>query len=457
MPPAWWKKWHLGYAGEANYHPQNHGFDYFMGYHSGNVRLHQPLGRSHEARLVARAQGDPGKGYTTHLINKYALEFLEQNKDKPFCLYVAHESPHSPVQGPNDPIQRGLGARNVLPLRRGHEANDPRDGQGGRAGPGQVGGTWTREEHFVSLFPTMEMPRGPNTGHPSHRGHKGSVYEGGTRVPAIAWWPGRIKPGTSTDALSITLDVMPTILSVAGIEKPKNRALDGVDLSPVLFEQKTLPARPLYWGSCFPTTAPASEALRDGNWKLVVQHPKAKPGTFANERIELFRLDKDLGEEDNLAEKEPKRAAAMFKQLKAWYAESRKPPLCRAAGCSIASKQRFLLQRQGPDRLVGFGDEVLVGQGRKIVMGHSAVKVPGNKFIWADGEVEDFYLTVEVKLTPDNRNAGIQFRSKKANASGQAFGYQAGVGGEGLGQALPRAWAGQAGLEQQRSWSGQAR
>ena len=62
------------------------------------------------------------------------------------------------------------------------------------------------------------------------------------------------------------------------------------------------------------------------------------------------------------------------------------------------------------------------------IVGHSAVNVPGNKFIWADGKVQDFYLTVDVKLTPDNRNAGIQFRSKKANASGQAVGYQADVG-----------------------------
>ena len=200
--------------------------------------------------MARRAKETPEKGYTTHLINKYALEFLEQNKDKPFCLSLPTESPHSPVQGPNDPIQRGPGAQEAYhPLRRGHEANDPRDGQGGRAGQGQVGGTWTREEHFVSLL--FRQWRCPEDQHrsSSHRGHKGSVYEGGTRVPAIARWPGRTKPGTSTDALSITLGVMPTILSVAGIEKPKNRTLDGVDLSPVLFEQKTLPARPLYWGS----------------------------------------------------------------------------------------------------------------------------------------------------------------------------------------------------------------
>ncbi len=62
------------------------------------------------------------------------------------------------------------------------------------------------------------------------------------------------------------------------------------------------------------------------------------------------------------------------------------------------------------------------------IVGHSAVKVPRNEFIWSNGEVKDFYLVVDVKLTPDNRNAGIQFRSKKANATGQAIGYQADVG-----------------------------
>ena len=265
------------------------------------------------------------------------------------------------------------------------------------------------------------------TGHPSHRGHKGSVYEGGTRVPAIAWWPGRIKPGTSTDALSITLDVMPTILSVAGIEKPKNRALDGIDLSPVLFEQNDLSARPLYWGSLSNNGA-RSEALRDGPWKLVVQHPKAKPGTFANERIELFRLDKDLGEENNLAEKEPKRAAAMLKQLKAWYAETQETATYQPGGW-VPRPQRDVSFFNGKD-LTGWSASEMKYWSVKygFIVGHSAVNVPGNKFIWADGEVEDFYLVVEVKLIPDNRNAGIQFRSKKANASGQAVGYQADVG-----------------------------
>ena len=172
-----------------------------------------------------------------------------------------------------------------------------------------------------------------------------------------------------------------------------------------------------------------------------MQHPKAKPGTFANERIELFRLDKDTGEEDNLAEKEPKRAAAMLKQLKAWYAETQETTYQPGGGCR-GLKAAFLLQRQGPDQLVGFGDEVLVGQGRSAVMGHSAVKVPGNKFIGADGEVEDFYLTVEVKLTPDNRNAGIDFAPRKPTPPVRPSVTKPASGAR-SGQALPRAWAGQ--------------
>ena len=63
------------------------------------------------------------------------------------------------------------------------------------------------------------------------------------RVPAIAWWPGRIQPGATTDALGITLDVMPTILSLAGVDKPKNRPLDGIDLSAVLLDGQSLPQR----------------------------------------------------------------------------------------------------------------------------------------------------------------------------------------------------------------------
>ena len=81
------------------------------------------------------------------------------------------------------------------------------------------------------------------------------------------------------------------------------------------------PARPLFWAS-LSNNGTRTEALRDGPWKLVVHHPKAKKGSFQNERVELYRLDQDPSEQSNLATAEPNRAAAMLARLKAWYADT---------------------------------------------------------------------------------------------------------------------------------------
>ncbi len=326
-------KWHLGYAKEnGEFHPQNHGFDYFKGYHSGNIDYINHWGDHMEHDWWHGRKETIEEGYTTHLINRYSLEFIEENKDKPFCLYIAHESPHAPIQGPDDPIQRGPGAEKritsveeamkqmILEMDKGVEQV--------RTKLVELG----LDKNTLFLFFSDNGAAGnTKTASSKFRGNKGSVYEGGTRVPAIAWWPGKIEPGASTDALSITLDIMPTILSVAKINAPAERKLDGVDLSPVLFEKKAPAERPLYWGS-LSNSGSRSEALRDGPWKLVVQHPKAKPGTFENEKVELYQLDKDLGETTDLSAQEPKRAAAMLKQVKGWYAEMQKTATAQPGG-----------------------------------------------------------------------------------------------------------------------------
>jgi len=176
---------------------------------------------------------------------------------------------------------------------------------------------------FILFFSDNGDAPGTATGSPRYRGHKGSVYEGGHRVPAIAWWPGRIEPDAQTDALGISIDVMPTILSIAGIEKSKDRPLDGVDLSSAIFDRKSLPQRPLYWGYLSNGGA-RSEAMRDGPWKLVVLHPNAPEGTYENEKVELYRLDRDPGEETDLAAREPEQTAKMLEQLKAWLADTKR-------------------------------------------------------------------------------------------------------------------------------------
>lgn len=420
-------KWHLGYAAETpKFHPMNHGFDYFRGYVSGNIDYINHWGDHMEHDWWHGRKETVEEGYTTHLINKYALEFIEQNKGGPFCLYVAHESPHSPVQGPNDPVQRGPGMRKrttphdeamkqmILEMDKGVEQV--------RAKLVELG--LEKNTLFLFFSDNGDALR-TATGSPRFRGHKGSVYEGGTRVPAVAWWPGRIDASTRADDLAITLDIMPTILSVAGIAVPQELSLDGVDLSPSLFEQEPLPKRSLFWAD-LSNNGSRSEALRDGPWKLVVQHPKAARGTFENETIELFNLDRDEGEKINLADKQPHRAAAMLKRIKAWYVEAEDTAPPQPGGWVRKPRDSSFFTGKDLDGWKGNDGYWSVKEGA--IVGHSDKNVPRNEFIWSDVEVKDFYLAVDVKLTPDARNAGIQFRSKPVNQAGQALGYQADVG-----------------------------
>lgn len=161
------------------------------------------------------------------------------------------------------------------------------------------------------------------------------MYEGGHRVPAIAWWPGKIEAGSSSKTPAISIDVMPTLLSLAGVEPPADRPLDGVDLSPVLLRQQPLPERPLFWAS-LSNGGNRTEAMRLGAWELVVKHPRARKGTFQNEQVELYRLDQDLGQEHDLAATHPERAAAMLKQLKAWYADAQKDATPQPGGWLVS-------------------------------------------------------------------------------------------------------------------------
>ncbi len=317
-------KWHLGYPEETpEFHPHNHGFDYFRGYHSGNIDYINHWGDHYEHDWWHDDTEVEEEGYTTHLINKYALEFLENNKDKPFCLYVAHESPHSPIQGPNDPIQRGPGkAPRITPHEEAMKQMILEMDKGVAQIRDKVVNLGLDKNTFILFFSDNGDAPGTATGSPLFRGHKGSVYEGGHRVPAIAWWPGRIEPNSQTDVLGISLDVMPTILSIAGIKKPKERPLDGVDLSPAIFEQKPLPKRALYWGY-LSNRGGRSEAMRDGPWKLVVLHPGAREGTYENEKVELYRLDNDPGETIDLAGREPEQAFRMLAAIKSWLADCR--------------------------------------------------------------------------------------------------------------------------------------
>lgn len=324
-------KWHQGYPQNSeDYHPQNHGFDEFVGYHSGNIDFVSHVGDHYAHDWWHGKKETEEEGYSTHLINRYALDFVKRHSktEKPFCLYLAHEAIHNPVQVPGDPVRRTIDNWERWKWQD-HTSEERIEKYKGMTLPVDEGVGQLREalvemgidQNTFILFFSDNGPSGDfPSGSPDLRGRKGSVYEGGHKVPAIAWWPGKIEAGSVSDELLISIDVMPTILAM-GEAEALNTKLDGVDISSVLVEEEKLKPRPLYWAS-MGNNGSRSEAMRDGEWKLVVQHPKARPGTFDNEKVELFHLKDDPSEEHDRAMEEPERTAAMLKQLKDWYAET---------------------------------------------------------------------------------------------------------------------------------------
>jgi arylsulfatase A-like enzyme len=140
------------------------------------------------------------------------------------------------------------------------------------------------------------------------RGQKGDLFEGGHRVPAIAYWPGKIPGGSITDVTAMTIDIAPTFLSIAGLQLPDPYYFDGADLSKVLFENKLLEERMLFWRFHNPYDQSRSYAVRQGEWKYLVTN---------GDRF-LFHLQLDPTETNNLIDIFPEKADMFEQQFRDW-------------------------------------------------------------------------------------------------------------------------------------------
>lgn len=315
-------KWHLGYR--TIYNPTRNGFDRFQGFVSGNVDYVSHMDGIGVHDWWRDDENIHEDGYSTHLITKHALRFIEQNRGRPFFAYVAHEAPHWPYQGPSDARIRKEGGEKVrTPPRQTDDVDYVRSRyrqmvQEMDTGIGQILDTLERLDlahETLVLFFSDNGPKQPYGSAGALRGWKGSVFEGGHRVPAVAWWPGQVQAGSQSDALSITLDILPTVAEVIDREPPAGLTLDGASLLAVLREGATLPARRLFW------EWQGQQAMRDGSWKLV---RNALESNSADERVEgtrLYNLDTDVAESNDLSGQYPKRVDRMTKALDAWRKE----------------------------------------------------------------------------------------------------------------------------------------
>jgi len=291
---AMFGKWHLG-LGEPNL-PNLKGFDRFHGF-LGDMMNDYFNHRRHGINYMRldREEIDP-EGHATDLFSRWAAAWIEEyDGDEPFFVYLAYNAPHNPIQPPPDWLRKYEEQHPDVPQRRAKlaaliEHLDAGIGQvlealerSGRAGDTLV--LFTSDNGGALRF-------GANNG--PLRDGKGTVYEGGLRVPMIARWPGRIRPGSVSDAVALTMDLFPTVTQAAGL--PRRKGLDGVSILPILVgNAEKLWPRDLVFSRLMP--AGRIYALRRGDWKLVQNRPGGTP--------ELFHLKEDPKETTDVAGKHP--------------------------------------------------------------------------------------------------------------------------------------------------------
>ncbi len=298
-------KWHLGY--DTTYSPVKQGFDIFKGYVSGNVDYISHFDQENNFDWWSNTEKSTEKGYTTDLITEHALSFIDQNSSNPFFLYVAHEAPHYPYQ-----------VRESTPERTGdpnHKAEPVAD----RAkvysemigimdeGVGKIMAALDKykiSENTLVLFMSDNGATGVGSNYP-YKGLKGQVWEGGHRVPAIAYWKGTTHAGTSSELL-MTMDVFPTVAALTGSEIPASVRLEGRSFKNLLLGEKSaLTERAVFWA--FKNSA----AVREGKWKLVRD----------NKQYHLYDLKKDPGEVKNILDAFHAEAERLTRLLARWEKE----------------------------------------------------------------------------------------------------------------------------------------
>ncbi len=310
-------KWHLGY--HPPFMPNDQGFGDFRGLGSGDGDHHSHIDRSGRKDWWHNSEIKMEEGYGVELITQHSVDFIERNRAGPFFLYVAHLAIHFPWQGPDDPGYRVEGGNYHNLTKLGELDTFDVSSQVTKmveAVDDSVGEILQALQAKGLADNTLVIFTSDNGGYLTYqggyhnisengplRGQKTDVYEGGHRVPTIAWWPGRITPGVSHQ-LAATFDIFPTLMELSGSDAQHH--VDGTSLLPVLFAEGSLGARSLYW------RMRSDAAIRKANWKLV-QH--------SNQGPELYDLATDLGESANVADANPQVLEELSEDLADWSAK----------------------------------------------------------------------------------------------------------------------------------------
>lgn len=310
-------KWHLGYR--PPWLPVSQGFDTFRGLASGDGDHHTHIDRSGHEDWWHNNRIKMESGYTADLLTRYSIEFIEAHRDDPFFLYVPHLAIHFPWQGPSDPPHRKPGRSyhndkwGIIPDRANVQPHVTAMIESLDKSVGAIVETLKKlnlDKNTIVIFTSDNggyLTYGKDFKNISSngplRGQKGSLYEGGHRVPAVISWPGKIKPAV-TDATAHSVDLLPTLAALANVPLTDTKT-DGINLAPLLQEGKTPAPRLLYWRKG------SDRAVRSGPWKLC----------FTAKRAELYNLADDIGETNDLAAMHPEKVQRLTDAWEDWEAD----------------------------------------------------------------------------------------------------------------------------------------
>jgi len=318
-------KWHLGHFA-PEYLPTKRGFDHQYGHYNGALDYFSHVRDGgfdwHRDDRECRDEG-----YTTHLVAKEAVKFIESTAGKQqFFLYVPFNAVHAPHQAPERyiaPYSRLTGERRKYAGMLA--AMDEAVGQ-------IVAAIEKAGVRGDTLFIFSSDNGGPQPGvvtdNGKFRAGKGTLYEGGVRVCAFATWDGNLKAGATVTEPLHAVDLYPTLLTLIGAKTEQKLELDGKDAWATIAEGKQTPHADILLN-----TTPNNGAIRAGDWKLVVNrggkddpdNPVVRKG---KDRVELFNLVEDPYEKANLASKQPERVKELHAKLDE-YAKQSVPPKAR--------------------------------------------------------------------------------------------------------------------------------
>lgn len=309
---GWVGKWHLGAAPE--FAPQRRGFAETFGFLAGAHRYQNWKVNPAAGSTAPIERNGVGVEVSLHLTSAFGREaagFVRRHRAEPWFLYLALNAPHTPMEPTPERLARFAAIRDPQRQRYAAQISLMDDAIGETLSA--VRQTGQEERTLVIFFSDNGGPPATVNGADNTplRGAKGSLYEGGIRVPFLMTWPGRLAAGATDNRPVSAVDVFATTLGAAGVAMPADRRYDSVDLLPFLTGEKAgAPHERLYWRSG------GQSALRDGKWKLVRK---------AGRQGELYDLDRDKGEATDLAGTHPAIAARLSATLAAWNKELIEP------------------------------------------------------------------------------------------------------------------------------------